>query len=450
VIPRSAARRIRKTVVQLLPAAPLSRTKTQYARVRCEIDIMLETHKYQPILVVTETVQPAELLSNLKIRTFDDPRVKNYHVPNPTLAPLKTIVRRGKFGKIMFLLVNSALQLAYLCLMTVLLLQIVLEARATIIHAHNPPDLTGLSACFVSKITGVPFVFEVHDPSPESYCSEMGLSHKSMVYRLLKLTERIVVTNCAALITVNSLASKYFKTMGAQRTLPIYTGVGREIPSSENEVPSLRTRYNLKHKRVILYAGTLTLAEVGAPIGYDLTLPLTTLPKILRQIPDAALVYVGEGNGKEPLIRLARSIGVQRDVVFTGLVSRKEVFRWITAADVLLVPYVDTPNNRLTTPTKLYEYMAVGRPIVATRFPGIREIIQDGRNGLLYQAGSANDLSRCIISILSNNQLATRLASTAKRDFVTRYSYEPNWSKLIALYDDISSGGSVTRKERSD
>jgi glycosyltransferase involved in cell wall biosynthesis len=254
---------------------------------------------------------------------------------------------------------------------------------------------------------------------------------------MLKLVERTVVKDCEALIAVNKLTARYFRMLGAHRTVTIYTGVEGDFQPCEAEIPTLKARYNLEDRRVVLYAGTLNIGEVGAPSGYDLMMPLTALPKILEEIPDATLVFVGDGNGKQSLMRLSRAINVQRDVIFTGFMSRKEVFTWIGAADVVLVPYADAPNNRLTTPTKLWEYMAIGRPIVATRFPGIGEVIRDGHNGLLYPVGSVDELARCVVRILGSRQLAMRLASTAKQDFIERYSFQPNWSKLIGLYDQI-------------
>lgn len=410
---------------------------------------MLETGKYQPVLVVTEVVRLAELRSLLRIRTFEDPRVKTYHVPNLTLAPIKSVVRLGRVAKVMFVLFNAMLQLAYLSVLTLFLLHIVLATRPKLIHAHNPPDLTGLSAYVVSKITGVPYVFEVHDRAPELECADMGLSPRSALYRLLKFVERTVVTGCAALITVNVLTSKYFRKSGVKRTVAIYTGAGRQFQPCEADIDSLRAKYHLNQRRVILYAGSLNIGQPGASSGYDLELPLKALPKILEEIPNATLVFVGDGNGKQLLMRLSKSNGVHRDVIFTGFMSRKEVFTWISAADVVLVPYADAPNNRLTLPTKLWEYMAIGRPIVATRLPGICEVIEDGQNGLLYRAGSVDDLTQCILRILTNRQLAMHLISNAKQDFVARYSFQSNWPKLIALYDNIrSSRGTVRLKGR--
>lgn len=179
-----------------------------------------------------------------------------------------------------------------------------------------------------------------------------------------------------------------------------------------------------------------------------MTLPIRALPQILEIVRDASLIFVGDGTGEELLRKAAKSIGVESKVLFTGFVSRKEVFKWIDTADVVIVPLLDTPNNKLTIPTKLLEYLAVGRPIVATRLPGICELIEDGRNGLLYGVGSVDEFSQCVVRILRDKELAQRLALNARADSERKYSFESNLPKLISLYDAVISNMNPS-KERS-
>jgi len=298
-----------------------------------------------------------------------------------------------------------------------LVLVLTISQRVDVLHGHNPPDLTGLTCLFISKTVGVPYVYEIHDRAPELYCGEMGLPQTGLVYKLMKYIERIVITNSAGVVTVNKRVAEYYKSFAGPDPLAIYTGTSLDSKQLRNV--------------------SLNMTSIGKPAIYDLMLPLKAMPRILKIFGDAVLVYVGEGSGRSKLMNTARSMGLNQKVVFTGFLPQKEVFTWINSAQVVLIPYSDNSNCHTTVPTKLYEYMAIGKPIVATNFPGIAEIIEDGRNGLLYDVNSFNDFSRNIIRILKDPKLAKKLASTAKEDFYSKYSLDKNWPKIISLYDSI-------------
>jgi len=422
-------------VLLVAPVISLSLTDSQ-PRIHREIDLMLETGNFQPYIVTTEPLLLSKPLQYLHNKSLDYTRVQVFRVPNIVIGPLTANRKMRKISKFMFGLCNVVFQTLYITQLTMLLFCIVVAMRVKIIHAHNPPDLTGLAAFFVSKITGVPYVFEIHDRAPELECFEMGIPESSIVYKLLKSVERIAVSNSAGLITVNELVADYYKQYGGPNPISIPTGTTLDLIES-NEKTLHDNRKIDKH--VILYQGVLNLSIDGEPTGYDLALPLDAMPMIMQNVPDTTLVYVGDGPGRAILQKKAKMLGLQDKVVFTGFISRKQVFEWMKTADVLLIPYANTKNNSTTVPTKLYEYMAVGKPIVATRFPGIERIISNEHNGLLYGVTSLEDFSLSVIRILNDPQLAEKLGSNAKQDLRVKYSFEKNWPKLISLYYSITS-----------
>jgi glycosyltransferase involved in cell wall biosynthesis len=296
-----------------------------------------------------------------------------------------------------------------------------------------------IAALIVSKTTGVPYVFEVHDRAPELECADLGLSWSSSAFKILKAVEKLVVIHSAGLITVNEIVADYFKQYGGPTPVAISTGTKIDIVNSRETTSKLSRKLK---KHVILYQGNLDIVE-GETSGYNLTLPLRAMTLILSSIPDTTLVYVGDGTGKDILQKKVKMMGLQGNVVLTGFLPRRQVFEWMKTANVLLIPYADSPNNRSTVPTKLYEYMAIGRPVVATRFPGIMRVLNHEWNGLLYSVNSVEEFAQCILRILNDPKLAKRLASNAFRDFNSKYSVEKNWPKLISLYDSIISNNNI-------
>lgn len=410
----------------------LSRTNVR-PRERQEIDTILESKKYHPYMIYTDPV----LIYNsrqLKTKTFFDNRIETYRVPNLAIGSLSSNRKLGKIGKLMFGFCNIFLQLIYFLHLTALILSLVLTKNIQLMHAHNPPDFTGLASLFVSKITKVPYIFEIHDRTPEVYCGEMGFEESSLIFKIMKTIEKLVIINSKGVITVNEHVATYFKQYGGPTPIAIYTG--SRIGASIYGKFSTKKR-KLINSRIILYQGSLSMTSVGKPAMYDLELPLNAMPIILKSFPNTSLVYVGEGSGRLKLEEKSRSLGLENKVIFTGFVSQEKVFDWIGKADVVLIPYADNPNNHTTVPSKLYEYMAVGKPIVATRFPGILEILEHERNGILYTVGSIKNFSQCVLRLLNDLELAEKLSLNAQMDFTSKYSPKKNWGKLISLYDSI-------------
>lgn len=99
-----------------------------------------------------------------------------------------------------------------------------------------------------------------------------------------------------------------------------------------------------------------------------------------------------------------------------GRLEQSEAFRRLLECGVVLHPYLAAPSLKWNYPLKLVEYMSMGRAIVAADLPGVRAYIVNDENGLLFHAGSTNDLSRILKKILGNRQEQIRLGKRAKCD----------------------------------
>ena len=137
----------------------------------------------------------------------------------------------------------------------------------------------------------------------------------------------------------------------------------------------------------------------------------------------------------------SRRFGIESRVVFTGMVEPARVSTFLTDGDVLVLPNVDIePAVSYMSPLKLFEYMAAGRPIVASNLPSLREVLRDGENAVLVEPGSATALAAGLRRVLEDRALAERIARRAFNE-VAEYSWDHRAERIEALLAEVMSGG---------
>ena len=153
----------------------------------------------------------------------------------------------------------------------------------------------------------------------------------------------------------------------------------------------------------------------------------------LAGLSSAVLVMVG-GRAEDTarLQALAARLGVAERVIFIGEVPNGAVPAYLWAADVLVMPYTSqTPTVRYMSPLKMFEYMAAGRPIVATDFPVVREVLRDGETAVLVAPDSARALCEGFQRVLGNLELSRRVAAGA-RGAAQRYSWNARARTILS------------------
>ena len=161
----------------------------------------------------------------------------------------------------------------------------------------------------------------------------------------------------------------------------------------------------------------------------------------LARLPCVRGLFIGGRTGESDIDRLrsrVRRCGLTDRVTFTGEVPPPDVGPLLARADILVLPTLDTPHARYTSPMKLFEYMAASRPIVASDLPALREIVEHGDTAVLVAAGDPAAFAAGIRSLLDDPPGADRLASAAF-DRVACYSWARRAERIEALLNDVVS-----------
>jgi len=184
----------------------------------------------------------------------------------------------------------------------------------------------------------------------------------------------------------------------------------------------------------IMYAGHLYPWK-----GVDL------IVEAVAALLDTRAVIVG-GHEQEPDLARVKALALQLDcasrIGFTGLLPPSQVPARLREAHVLVLPNPKSAiSNDFTSPLKLFEYMAAGRPIVASDLPAIREVLRDNENAVLVEPGNPQALVAGIKKIKDDEELGRRLAAQALID-VQHYTWAKRAERLEALFTSVIGAGS--------
>jgi glycosyltransferase involved in cell wall biosynthesis len=283
---------------------------------------------------------------------------------------------------------------------------------------------------FIARIRGIPFFYWCSYPFPEHDAISAD-SHKGFRRTLgkIKAATRFFllyrwICRRADHVFVQSERMKLdMHTYGIPlvRMTPVPMGVSAGIFdwTTKHKIPVIPNR--------IVYLGTLAAVR-----KLDMLLDAFFLVK--QSLPTAKLIFVGDGdvpNERQVLVDRAVALGLDSDIVFTGFLPMEEAWTLSASAAVCLSPFYPTPVLASTSPTKLVEYLALGRPVVCNDHPEQSQIIAESGAGLCVE-WSARAFSKAIVQLLREPVSAEIMAKLGPA-WVAKHRTYPTIAKAIWL-----------------
>lgn len=300
--------------------------------------------------------------------------------------------------------------------------------RPDLLHAHSPV-LNAIPALRVGRRLGIPVVYEVRAFWEDAAVDHGTHSEWGPRYRLVRALETQALKRADHVTTICEGLRQDIVARGIppQRVTVIPNAVDAasfRVGGSADE--ALKARLGLAGKTVVGFIGSFYAYE-----GLDLL--LDALPRILEKVPDVRVLLVGGGPQEAALKAKAAALGVADKVVFTGRVPHGEVNRYYDLVDILAYPRHSMRLTDLVTPLKPLEAMAQGRVLVASDVGGHRELIEDGKTGVLFAAGDAGGLAAAVVGLARDRASWPRLRAAGRR-FVES---ERTWAASVARYRPV-------------
>lgn len=210
-----------------------------------------------------------------------------------------------------------------------------------------------------------------------------------------------------------------------ERIVKIPNGVDTKIfsPLSGLKREQLRDKFGFSGKQVFLYSGRLVK-------GKGLELLVKAMADVVKINKDAMLVVIGSGNLEDNFKKMVNTSGLENCVRCEGVVEN--VCEYLNAADIFIFP-----SLREGMPNSLLEAMACGLPVIASRIGGVVDVVEDGKSGILFEAGDVSGLASAMIRFLKDTELRQRLGAEARKRIVDNFSIEKVADEYIKLYKKL-------------
>lgn len=288
----------------------------------------------------------------------------------------------------------------------------------------SPP--TALVALALSRMTRIPVVFELPGPIAEE-ARLYGVSERKVA--LIRSSAARSMRGAAAVVTVTQgIKRQLVREYGISEHIVhvVGNGVNTEL-FRPRPAPEARAHLGLEAPGPILgFVGNLHRWQ-----GTEFL--LEAAPTILTAVSDAEVHIVGDGVMRETLEEIASRLGVRDRVRFHGGVPYSAAPDFIAACDVLVAPLIPKPTGDSGySPLKLYEYLACGRPVVASRLDGL-EVVEREDLGRLVPAADADALARAVIEVLSDDRARADMGDRARRVALERFGWNKAAEETIEI-----------------
>jgi phosphatidylinositol alpha-1,6-mannosyltransferase len=265
----------------------------------------------------------------------------------------------------------------------------------------------GTIAYILHTLLSIPYVVQL-------YGMDLALASRSS--RKTKLVRKILAS--AEAVVVNSRATANMtKQFGVD---PEQCVVVYPIPVA----PRAQQPRKLTGKKIILTVGRLVPRK-----GQDMV--IAAMPLVLRELPNAVYVIVGDGADRSRLESLAQGLGDA--VVFTGAVEDAERDAWLAGCDVFIMAARPSADDVEGFGMVYLEAGALGKPVIGGKGGGVVEAIMDGETGLVIDSTSKEEIAKALVKVLKDESFAQKLGQQGREECTSRWNRSKEVEKLMRV-----------------
>jgi glycosyltransferase involved in cell wall biosynthesis len=301
---------------------------------------------------------------------------------------------------------------------------------AALARQHQPDviyeryNLYLLSGVWLHRRLKLPMLLEVNSPLAEERARYGGLAFPGLARRIEAWTWR----GADRVLPVTEVLAGYVRAVGVadNHIQVIPNGINQAHFDAAPDCAAAKALLGLEGRTVLGFTGFVRDWH-----GID-----RVIDWMAKRSADERthLLVVGDGPVRDDLEAQAKRLGIADRVTFTGLVHRDRVPEMVAAFDIALQPAV----THYASPLKLFEYLALGKAVVAPREPNLMEVLTDGDNALLFDGKTPGAFETALDRLVSDAELRARLGEGARHSIVERrLTWTENARRVTALFEQL-------------
>lgn len=296
-----------------------------------------------------------------------------------------------------------------------------------------PLALLGLA---IARRAGVPAIVDMAEPYPEALRSNWqfddlgGLDHLVRSPRLADLVERRVLRRAPRVLVVSEESGERLERLGLPKGRWTLVGNTPELDRLDLEAthpPSVAPGW--PGRRVMVFSGIL-VGDRGVGVA------IRGLARLVHEHgPTIGLVVIGDGRARAGFEAEAERCGMRDHVRFTGFLPHDELPEHWRAADLGLLPFHACTHIHTTLANKLFDYMAVGLPVLASDVRPMVRVLRETGCGLSFRSGDDADFARVAAAVLADRDAARAMGAAGRRAVETTYHWGRDAERLLTTVE---------------
>lgn len=309
-----------------------------------------------------------------------------------------------------------------------------------IYQRHTAASFVG---AYLAKKYGIPFILEFNSSevwkmrnwkTSEKLCKRMLKTFYNYVFqsRLVAAVEKYNLKNAAVIVVVSDALKDGLVAQGTPESRILVNPNGVDVekfrPGIGGEI--IRKKLSLEHKKVIGFIGTF-----GQWHGVEeLAQAIVRFYAVHTDMADdVRFLLIGDGVLLENVRKILCEGNCLDKVVMPGLIMQQDAPKYLDACDIFVSPHIPNKDGSkfFGSPTKLFEYMAMEKGIVASALDQIADVLEDDVTARLVEPGNVEALENGIYELISNREMSMRLGKNARREVIEHYTWDKHVEKIL-------------------
>lgn len=283
-----------------------------------------------------------------------------------------------------------------------------------------------VAGILAAKINHKPIIIEASFTSKADVFPKRTKLLTPLAYRI----DKLIFNRADGIVVVSSvLKESLIKDFGvsADKIIVLPNAVDAKMFEPQVSGDTVRNKYSLNSNKIVGFVG-------GFYPWHGLNLLLDAAEDVLKILPNVKFLLIGDGPLRKKLEDRVNGSSLKNSVIFTGSIAHNELPQYIACFDIGVMP----DSNDYGSPIKIFEYMAMGKPVLAPKIGPIEEAVEDGKNGLLFERNNEYELANAIIQLLKkDNLLYRKISSDCRAIVLEKHTWIKNAQSILFRWQDI-------------